>query len=96
MVKLINHFNGWYDQLQEPWRFLLFISYMALAVFPLQLGLQFGNVLATLFGLVLFAAAVIVGVFRAFGLGGKHRWVGYAIGYVMIGLFAMIALSIAL
>lgn len=68
---MINRFNTWYDGLKEPKRFLLFMAMMAMAVFPLQLGLAFGNVIATLFGLVVLLVLVVVALFRAFGLGGK-------------------------
>jgi hypothetical protein len=96
MIERIDRFNKWFDRQEEPKRFLLFMTYMAAAILPLQIGLRYDNVILTVFGFVLFSIACLVAVFRAFNLGGKHSRVGVIIGYTMLGLFAMISLAIAL
>jgi len=87
---MINRFNMWYDRLPEPWRFLLFISVMACAIFPLQLGLAFHVKSMAFFGLGLFTIVCIVGTARAFGLGGRtgpHKYIGLAM-LLMMGVVA--------
>lgn len=83
----LSQFNHWYDAQQEPKRFLLFITLMILAIFPLQLGITFGHPLAAIFGLGMLAIMSLVAVVRAFGLGGKHKYAAYAImGLLGVGM----------
>ena len=87
----IARFNDWYDRLPPGDRFWLFMSAMALAVFPLQLGLTFQHRGAALVGLSIFTLIVLGACLRAHRLGGGHRM---AASVLLAGL-AVLCLGIA-
>ncbi len=89
-MKWIDRFNKWYDhELQDPYRFLVFMAAMALAVFPLQLGLHFENAISVSFGLVFLTLLTFVAVVRSFHAGGKHKYVGVLVATLMGFLFVL-------
>jgi low temperature requirement protein LtrA len=92
----LSQFNHWYDAQQEPKRFLLFITLMILAIFPLQLGVTFGHPIAALFGLGMFTFMSMVAVLRAFGFGGKHKYAAYAVMGLLGAIMAIAGFRIFL
>lgn len=92
LIDKVGLFNRWYDGQREPKRFLLFITVMALAVFPLQMGITFGSPIMVLLGGSLFGVMCFVATLRAIGLGGKHRYIAHA----MTGLFLFMAVLLGL
>lgn len=94
MTLLINRFNQWYDQLQEPKRFLLFISYITCTVLAINLGIGLENKLLLVVGVALLGAACVVAMFRAFDFKKNGcRWCSI-LGASVISLFAAIVLSL--
>ena len=91
MTTLINRFNQWYDQLQEPKRFLLFTC----TVLAINLGIGLENKLLLVVGVALLGAACVVAMFRAFGFKKNGcKWCSI-LGASVIGLFAAIVLSLS-
>ena len=94
-MKWIDRFNKWYDhELQEPYRFLLFMATMAVAILPLQLGLHFENALSTSFGLVVLCILTFVAVVRAFNIGGNHKYAGVLIAMVLGFMFVLMCVGL--
>lgn len=92
LVDQLYRFNGWYDGQREPLRFLLFITVMAFAVIPLQLGISLNSAPAAWFGGSLFGVMCFLASMRAAYLGHIHRYAAQAI----IGLYLLVVVLLGL
>lgn len=96
VLNKLQQFNSWYENQKEPRRFLMFITLMILAIFPLQLGVTFGHPIMALLGLVMFMFMTGVALIRVFGFGGKHKYLAYTIMWLLGAITALAGLRIFL
>lgn len=94
-MKYIHQFNSWYDNLPGTPRFSIFMGYMAVAIFSLQIGFAIGNIALTTVGAVLFTVAALVACVRAFGMGPVHNAVGivllaFVVSFLGLAIAAMV------
>ncbi len=73
LISQMSRFNQWFDGLQEPGRFLLFLVMMVVSVFVLQLGINLGNQVMITIGLVNTSIVTMIAALRATGRGGPHK-----------------------
>ena len=86
----LRRFNDWFDRLPGERRFVYFMLSMALAIFPLQVGVALELHAWALFGFAWLAVMTFVAATRAASLNGRH-WVA---GAFMLTSLALIALAL--
>lgn len=89
---MMDRFNKWYDQLPEPWRFLLFMVPMTFILIVFQWGLTMKSLPLSLIGIALLLLMVNLACTRVTRskrlrlIAAAFMWLAFAVVSIIVAL----------